>query len=86
MDNNGKVLMMLYEKAGDILRWYLKRMLYLPRKASDQESLSADIKDLICIKYSSKNAEMSTFERTISNMSIREHTLQPDIFRQCICS
>lgn len=26
MDNNGKVLKKLYEKAGDILRWYLKRL------------------------------------------------------------
>ncbi|MCF2661505.1 hypothetical protein [Pseudoflavonifractor phocaeensis] len=26
MDNNGKVLKMLYEKAGDILRWYLGRL------------------------------------------------------------
>ena len=49
IDNNGKVLKKLYEKAGDIHRWYLKRMLYLPRKASDRKSLSAAIEDLICI-------------------------------------
>ena len=54
MDNNGKVLKKLYEKAGDILRWYLKRMLYLLRKASDPEDISAAIEDLICIQYGSK--------------------------------
>ena len=49
MDNNGKVLKKLYDKAGDIHRWYLKRMLYLPRKASERKSLSAAIENLICI-------------------------------------
>ena len=49
MDNNGKVLMMLYEKAGDIHRRYLKRMLYLLRKVSERKSLSAAIENLICI-------------------------------------
>ena len=49
MDNNGKVLKKLYEKAGDILRWYLKRMLYLLRKVSERKSLSTAIENLICI-------------------------------------
>lgn len=49
MDNNGKVLKKLYDNAGDILRWYLKRMLYLLRKVSERKSLSAAIENLICI-------------------------------------
>lgn len=44
MDNNGKVLKKLYDNAGDILRWYLKRMLYLLRKVSDRKSLSPPLK------------------------------------------
>ena len=49
MDNNGKVLKKLYDNAGDILLWYLKRMLYLLRKVSERKSLSAAIENLICI-------------------------------------